>query len=199
MIIICGLSLLLLVGCHTNRAKSFDIIQPFMQRVNIEGVGSDSVVLYLVSIKVKPIEEVFSTGYSYWFTDGIMDSVENIKILDMNKNDQTEKFKGYSECKGKELNALWLKKTFVGDVFQVYNCANINDFMEELNEMSIDLRCEYSNKADSSIYINRLFAIPKNMSTGALTLKMKLKSKDLECRVNERPLKLQVYHVSYSR
>lgn len=170
-----------------------------MQRVKIEGMDCDGIALYLVSIKVKPCNEVYSMGYAYWFSDGILDSVENIKILAVNKKNISELFKGYSEHKGKEINALWLKKPFTGTVFQVYSSANINELVEELNEMSIDLRCEYSNKADTSIYINRLFAIPMNMSTKSLTMKMKLKSKDLECRVNERPLKLQVYHISYSR
>lgn len=194
-----GLIISLLISCRPDRPKNFKIVQPFVQRVYIEGMGRDSIALYLVSIKVKPCNKVYSMGYSYWFTDGILDSIAFVKVVDMNNKDQTKMFKGYFKYKGKEVDALWLRNVSTNDVFQVYNCADISELLEEVNAMSINLRCEYFCKQDSSIYINRLFAIPQSMTKKTLRMIMKLKTQGMECYVDERPLKLQVYEVSYSR
>lgn len=184
---------LLMIGCSPNRAHNFQVRNVKMQSVIIDGLENDSLDFYKVSVMMEDCNEYYSLMGALSYEGGLIESIQSISVYNYGKENVTSLLKGLQKIEDMPFSTIEVEESSKYSYF-CYRCANLDEFKDELNRMTINLRTECNNKEDSTHSVNRIFCFSKGVCP-IVKMTIKLQNHSVSCVVDNRPVKLEIKEV----
>lgn len=192
MILVIAIVVLTISSCTPNKSHNFQVANVEVQKVSIDGMDSDSVNLYLMTIEMADCNRYYSLlkDFTYSYDRGILFPVQRIEGRNEKSQAVTSFMHGLSSYLNQSYSTLELEDEFNRAFFCPYS-NDIASFIDELNSMGINLRVENYDKQKKCHFVRRLFCLPKDK--GQLKqLLLYLENKMIVCKVAEESFRLKV-------